>query len=113
MSIDYKFNTWRVSGERAEVLSPLVYSLLNKNISAQYLNGYTIGHILYLHHIQGMTAQEIRQHSVGKGIPLETIKSVIKGFSQQAGLESVEAYEIAMYLIENEPESLESLYSPK
>lgn len=112
-NIDYKFNTWRISGEKAEGYSKMTYRLLNKNLQSDNLTGYKIGHILYLHHLKGMTAQDIKKHPVGYGSSVPTIKSVIKGFGRLSGVESLEAYEIAMYMIEHEPEELERLYSLK
>lgn len=49
---------------------------------------------MYLHHLKGMNAKDIRQTSVGKGIPTNTIKSTLKSFGRQSNAESYEAYEI-------------------
>ncbi|MEC2400916.1 hypothetical protein ABES35_08475 [Bacillus subtilis] len=110
MSINYKFNQYRVSGETAEAWSPMSYRLINKNLVSDTVNGFKVGHILYLHHLKGMTVEDIRQTSVGRGIPTNTIKSILKGFGRQSNAESYEAYEIAMYMVQNEPETLEKMY---
>jgi len=110
MSINYKFNQYRVSGEKAEAWSPMAYKLINKNVASDTVNGFKVGNILYLHYLKGMTAQEIRKTSVGYGIPTNTIKSIIRGFGRQSNVESYEAYEVAMYMIEHEPEVLEQMY---
>ena len=113
MGIDYRFNEWRISGEKAESWSPMAYRLINKNIDAEFLNGFNIGHILYLHHIKGLTASEIRRTSVGYGNSTNIIKSVLKGFGSQSGYESKESYKIAMYMIEYQPEVLKKMYGIK
>ncbi|MFD4927699.1 hypothetical protein ACFWMS_02070 [Peribacillus butanolivorans] len=113
MGIDYKFNEWRVSGEQAEVWSPLAYRLYSKNVTSESVNGFRVGHILYLHHIKGMAAKEIKHSLVGFGLHLNLIKSILRGFrsrSANAGRETMEAYEIAMYLVECQPEMLEKMY---
>lgn len=111
MGIDYRFNEWRISGEKAESWSPMAYRLINKNIDAEFLNGFNIGHILYLHHIKGLTALEIRKTSLGYGIATNIIKSVLKGFGNQSGYESKEAFKIAMHMIEHEPEVMDRMYN--
>lgn len=113
MGIDYRFNEWRASRETAEKWSPMAYRLLSKNVSSEHTNGFRIGHILYLHHIKGLSAREIKQTPVGYGIATNMIKSIIKGFGRQSSYESLEAYEIAMYMIEHQPEVLEKMYQIK
>jgi hypothetical protein len=115
MGIDYRFGEWRNNGEIADAWSPMAYRLLSKNIGSEQVNGFRIGHILYLHHIQGMEAKEIKQTSVGYGIATNMIKSILKGFRSKnggAGRESIEAYEIVMGMIQNEKERtiLEKMY---
>ncbi|HDX9655147.1 TPA: hypothetical protein ROY23_005714 [Bacillus wiedmannii] len=39
------------------------------------------------------------------------IKSILKGFDKQSRVESYEVYDIAMYMIEHESETLEKMYS--
>lgn len=111
MSINYKFNEWRQSGEKVEAWSPMAYRLLSKNVSADLVNGYKVGQVLYLHYIKGMSAKEIKQSPVGYGMSASLIQSIIKGFGRQSKVESFEAYDIAMYMVEHEPEVLERMYS--
>ncbi|MGF6947541.1 hypothetical protein QF028_000034 [Neobacillus sp. B4I6] len=103
MSINYKFNQYRVSGEATEEGSAMAYRLCSKNVTSEHISGYRVGQFLYLHHIKGMTAQDIKKTPVGYGIATNMIKSILKGFGRQSGTESVEAYEIALYMIECEP----------
>lgn len=56
MSINFKFNQYRVSGKTAQAWSPMAYRLVNKNTQSENLSGFKIGHILYLHHVKGMTS---------------------------------------------------------
>ncbi|GIP62688.1 hypothetical protein J32TS6_12430 [Virgibacillus pantothenticus] len=111
MSINYKFNQWRQTGETSEAWSPMAYRLVAKNVGSDTLNGYKVGNIIYLHHLKGMTAQEIKETPVGYGISTATIKSVLKGFGRQSAVESFEAYDIAMYMVENEPGTMEQMYN--
>jgi hypothetical protein len=60
--INYRFNEWKQTGEPAEVWSPMSYRLISKNVQSQHFNGFKVGHILYLYHVKGMTAQEIKKH---------------------------------------------------
>ncbi|KGA98118.1 hypothetical protein AJ85_18565 [Alkalihalobacillus alcalophilus ATCC 27647 = CGMCC 1.3604] len=113
MSIDYRFNEWRVSGEQAEAWSPMAYRLCSKNSKTDLMNGYRVGDILYLHYLRGMTAKDIKQYSLGYGVSTAIIKSVLNGFGRQSGAEAKEAYQIGMYLVENEPEMLEKMYQIK
>lgn len=108
--INYRFNEWRQSGEKAEKWSYMATRLVSKNSEIDRVNGYTIGQVLYLHHIKGMTALEIRKSPIGLGISLDLIKSMIKGFGVQASAEAKEAFDIAMYMVECEPESLAVIY---
>lgn len=115
MGIDYRFHEWRISGEQAEAWSPLAYRLVSKNVHSDSLNGFRIGLILYLHHIKGMTAKEIQAYMANKML-LNMIKGVLKGFSnknQMAKPDSIEAYKIAMYMVEVQPEVLERMYQVK
>lgn len=82
MSIDYRFNTYRISGEQAEAWIPLAYRLVSKNVHSDSLNGFRIGLILYLHHIKGMTAKEIQAYMAYKML-LNMIKGVLNGFSNK------------------------------
>lgn len=111
--INYRFNEWRQTGETAEVWSPMAYRLVSKNAHVAHINGFNIGNVLYLHYVKGMTAQEIRKTPVGYGLATNLIKGILKGFSRgtyKVGIDSLEAYEIAMYMIECEPETLEKMY---
>lgn len=108
--LNYKFNQYRVSGEPVESWSPMAYRLVNKNAQSDSLNGFKVGHMLYLHHLKGMSAQEIRESSLGHGIAIATVKSVLKGFGRQSGVGALKAYDIAIYMIQNEPEVLEQMY---
>lgn len=110
MGIDYKFNEWRISGGKAEAWSPMAYNLLSKNINSDAIKGFRIGHILYLHHIKGLSAKEIRQTPTSCGLNTNKIKSILRGFGSQSGVESKEAYQIAMYMIKNEPDVLKRMY---
>ncbi|WHY84690.1 hypothetical protein QNH39_18825 [Neobacillus novalis] len=110
MSINYKFNQYRISGEQTEAWSPMAYRLISKNSASEHINGFKVGHILYQHHVKGLAAKEIRKTPVGYGLSTNLIKSVLKGFGSQSGIESKEAYEIAMYMLECEPETLEKMY---
>ncbi|MEQ6375746.1 hypothetical protein RZN25_02735 [Bacillaceae bacterium S4-13-56] len=112
MSIDYKFNVWRVSGERAEAWSPRAYRLISYNQNSESMSGYTIGKVLYLHHLKRLDAKQIREQLENK-IPINMIKGIIRGFNkkyQTAKTESYEAYAIAMYMVEHHPEELEKIY---
>ncbi|WP_047981680.1 hypothetical protein [Ornithinibacillus contaminans] len=108
--INYRFNEWRNSGEPCDKWSPMAYRIVSKNTGSEQVNGFRIGHILYLHHIKGMTAKEIKEVA-GHGIATNMIKSILKGFGRLSGYESLEAYDIAMYLVECQPEVLEKMYS--
>ncbi|OIU71204.1 hypothetical protein [Rossellomorea aquimaris] len=113
MGIDYRFNEWRVSGEKAEAWSPMAYRLLSKNATSEHLNGFRIGQMLYLHHIEGMSAKEIKHSPVGFGLNLTVINATLRGYKRKymsVGVETIEAYDIAMYMIEHEPEVLERMY---
>ncbi|MDG5789661.1 hypothetical protein QA612_19575 [Evansella sp. AB-P1] len=111
--INYKFNQWRQSGEQAQEWSSKAYKLLGCNTTSDTLNGYKIGKVLYLHHVKGLNAQEIRELSGKNGLPTNTVKSVIKGFSRQAGQESILAYNTAMEMLQDEQERavLERMYN--
>lgn len=79
MAIEYKFNTWRLSEEQSEQWSNKAYKLLSYNNNSDQLNGFRIGQVLYFYHVKGMTAPQIRL-AIGKGIPTNTIKGMIRGF---------------------------------
>ncbi|TCP30211.1 hypothetical protein EV207_10634 [Scopulibacillus darangshiensis] len=108
MSIDYGFNEFRVLGEKAEEWSPMAYRLVSKNMTAK-ISGFRIGQVLYLHHIKGMSALEIKK-AEGFGLHTNMIKGILRGFGREAGAEALEAYTLAMYMIEHEPEMLEKMY---
>lgn len=82
----------------------MAYGLLSKNVASESVNGFKVGQILYLYHVRGKTAQEIM------ALP-NLIKSILKGFDKQSRVESYEVYDIAMYMIEHESETLEKMYS--
>lgn len=44
------------------------------------------------------------RQQVGKGIPTITIKAILRGFSRQAGQETILAYNTAMEMPQNEQE---------
>ncbi|QPA33221.1 hypothetical protein ISX45_10300 [Anoxybacillus caldiproteolyticus] len=108
MAIDYKFNTWRVSGEKATVWSQKAYKLVRADVGR--ISGATIGAILYLHHVKGMTASEIKNSPIAWGVSLPNIKGILKGFNSRANRESIEAYSIFMDMLETEPEMLDRLF---
>jgi hypothetical protein len=60
-----------------------------------------------------MTAKEIKHSLVGFGLHLNLIKSILRGFRSRganAGRETMEAYEIAVYMVNCQPEMLEKMY---
>jgi hypothetical protein len=101
--LNIKFNTWNDSGETAEAWSPKAYLLLSFNQSTQSFSGYTVGKVLYLHHVKGLSAPDIKD-KIGSGYNVKMISSIIKGFGHQAGYESRMAYETAMDMLSNEAE---------
>lgn len=68
MGIEYRFNEWRASGEQVKEWSPMAYKLVSKNVQSNNADGFKIGQVLYLHHVKGMTASEIRKSSAGYGL---------------------------------------------
>lgn len=108
--INYKFNTWRLSGEQAEAWSNKAYDLLRYNADSDMFSGFMIGKVLYLHHERGMNAKQIKQQ-VGQ-IPTNTIKSITRGFNR-ANYESKMAYITAMEMLQDEHERavLERMYN--
>jgi hypothetical protein len=110
MSIDYRLNEWRLSGEKATEWSQKSYKLLRTNLRADIITGARIGAILYFHHVKGLTASEIRKNPVGTGVPISTIKAILKGFNSRTGMESKEAYLIFMDMLDTEPEMLDRLF---
>ena len=109
MGIDYRFNEWRVSGEKVETWSPMAYKLVSKCMNAERANGYRIGHILYLFYYKGLSYTEIKEVA-GQGLHMSLIKGIIKGFGKDASMESREAFKMAMYMIEHETEVLDKMY---
>lgn len=59
MGIDYKFNQWRVSGEKAPQWSQKAYKLLKVNLNKNGYTGELLGVILYLYFVKGMTVSQI------------------------------------------------------
>lgn len=113
MGIDYKFNTWRVSGEQAKTLSPRVYNLLRLNTFSDSHSGWRVGAILYLHHVKGLTATEIKKSLVGSRLPLQSVKSLINGINNKnVNPEIIEACQLFYKMLKDEPEMLERLYEP-
>jgi hypothetical protein len=108
MSINYKFNIWRVSGEQATVWSEKAYKLVRADVGR--LSVATIGAILYMHHVKGMTASEIKKHSVSNGLGISAIRAILKGFGDRASQSTKEAYYLFFDLLENEPEMLDILF---
>jgi len=108
MGIEYRFNEWRISGEKATIWSPKVYQLLRLNASNEDINGFNIGKILYYHHVKGFSPPEVKD--VVKGFNLIKIKSILRGFGRHAGYESVQAYNTFMELLRDEPEMLDVVF---
>ncbi|EMI11501.1 hypothetical protein [Anoxybacillus gonensis] len=102
MSINYKFNEWRVSGEKATAWSQNAYKLAS--IEVGRMSGMTIGAVLYLHCVKGMNASEIRKSPVAYGMATATIRGIIRGSY------SPEAYSIFVDMLETEPEMLDRLF---
>ncbi|GAB1799068.1 hypothetical protein [Priestia megaterium] len=110
MSINYKFNEWRVEGEKAKPFSGNGYKLLRCNLNSSILNGFTIGQVLYCHHVKGLSVSEIRKN-IGVALTGPMIRSVIKGFGRNAGWETIQAYNLFMEMLRDEPEVLDAIYS--
>jgi hypothetical protein len=111
VSINYNFNKWRVSGETAEAWSPMAYQLISKNRNVEHLSGFRIGQVLYLHHIKGLSDKDINKLSYGYCKNITILRGILKGFRKKSvSRDSKEAYYIAMYMIEHEPEILERMY---
>jgi hypothetical protein len=108
MSIDYRFNEWRVSGEQATVWSENAYKLVRADVGR--MSGMTIGAILYLHYVKGMTAGEIRKHSISNGLGISTIRAILRGFGDRASQATKEVYYLFVEMLENEPEMLDRLF---
>ncbi|GMO00641.1 hypothetical protein [Parageobacillus thermoglucosidasius] len=108
MSIDYRFNEWMVSGEKATVWTEKAYKLAR--IEVGRVSGMTIGAVLYLHYVKGRTAGEIRKHSVSNGLGISTVRAILRGFGDRASQATKEAYSIFMDMLENEPEMLDVLF---
>ncbi|MGG6431923.1 hypothetical protein ACPF7I_06245 [Anoxybacillus sp. D401a] len=105
MSINYKFNEWRVSGEKATAWSQKAYKLLRVNADKScVMSAHSVGTILYLHYVKGLTAQEIKKHSAGKMLLMTTIKGILRGSH------SPEVYCIFQDMLETEPEMLDRLF---
>jgi len=110
--INYKFNTWRESGNQAEEWSKKAYKLLSYNNQSDIISGFKIGQVLYYYHVKELQPKEIKKQ-IGQGMSVHLIKGIIKGFSRTAGQESITAYQIAMDMIKDEQERavLEKLYN--
>ncbi|WP_191561615.1 hypothetical protein [Metabacillus idriensis] len=102
MSINYRFNEWRVSGKQPTVWSQNAYSLVS--IQVGLVSGMTIGSILYLHYVKGMTASQIKKNSVAYGMTTATVRGIIRGSY------CPEAYCIFLDMLETEPEMLDRLF---
>jgi hypothetical protein len=110
--INYRFNTWRESGDQAEEWSSKAYKLLNYNNQSSTLTGFKIGQVLYYYHLKGLQPKQIKD-LVGQGMSVHLIKGIIKGFGRTAGQESIIAYQTAMEMLQDEQERavLEKLYN--
>lgn len=102
MSINYRFNEWRVSGEQAEVWSHNAYKLARLEVGR--VSGMTIGAILYLHFIKGMTASRIRKAPIAFGLASPTITGIIRGTY------CPDAYCVFQEMLKTEPEKLDILF---
>lgn len=112
MGINYKFNTWQVSGEQGQEWSKKAYKLLSLNSHLETLSGWRIGAVLYFHQVKGMTASEIKKSPLGIGIPKTSIVNLLKEKpSKYATNETSEAKQLFYNMLETEPQMLDVLYS--
>lgn len=102
MSINYRLNEWRVSGEKTEIWSHNAYKLARLEVGR--VSGITIGTVLYLHYVKGMAASRIRITPIAFGMASSTITGIIRGTF------SPEAHSVFIEMLEKEPEMLEMLF---
>lgn len=109
--MDYRFNTWRVSGEKAEEWSLLAYRLMRVNILAERNTGIRLGAVLYQHYVKGMSPSQIRKSPIGIGLPVTSITAIIRGYNVRGDFNSTaEVYNLFQHMLETEPEMLDMLF---
>jgi|GEM_PF-6330622 len=98
--IDYKFNTYRVSGEKAQELSRTAYQLMRSGNAM--VSGQLLGEILYSSRVEGKSHKEIKQR-----FPYLS-QMIIKGLLR--GTYAPDTFSLFCYMEEHEPEMLDRLF---
>ncbi|MBU8690574.1 hypothetical protein KM918_25080 [Priestia megaterium] len=99
--IDYKWNIYRISGEKAPELSKRAYKLLSANVGM--FTAQQVGEVLYLYHVKEMPAKEIKKRF--SFIPHQTFRAILRNtFNPEASYMFFE-------MLEHEPEMLELLFT--
>lgn len=100
-NIEYRFNEWRISKDKAHGLSQRAYQFL-RSTEGVY-SAQQVGEVLYLYHIKKLPAKEIRK--TFSFIPYQTITAI---FNNRC---NVGACIIFFEMMEHEPEMLELLFN--
>jgi hypothetical protein len=101
MTVNYKFNQYRVSGEDALQWSDNAMNLMRSGRG--FWTGHMMAELLYRSQIEALSFTEINQ--MYKHIPFQTIKSILSGSF------SPETYRIFTEMKETEPEMLQALFT--
>ncbi|WP_182006114.1 hypothetical protein [Priestia aryabhattai] len=99
--IDYRFNEWRISGEKAPELSKRAYQLLRSTEGV--FSAQQVGEVLYLYYVKQIPKQEIRKRF--NFMPQQIVTAI---FSNRF---NVGACTMFFEMLEHEPEMLELLFS--
>lgn len=98
--IDYRFNTYMVSNDKAPIWTERAYKLVR--CRNKIVTGQMAGDILYRYYVQNMTASQINTNY--SFISIFNIKAMLRGTLLP------EAYVIFMEMLEHEPEMLDNIF---
>jgi NAD-dependent SIR2 family protein deacetylase len=99
--IDYRFNTWRVSGETAPTWSETAYKLVRAGRGIY--SGQQLAEVLYKHYVEDMTAQELNR--AYPHMSYQHIKTTL------SGRYNPEVKYLFMQMLEQEKDTLEMLFT--
>jgi hypothetical protein len=98
--IDYQFNIYRISKEKAPQLSATAYELMRAGRGVY--TGQQIGELLYKAKIEGVPFKELNK--MYYQIPYQNIKAMLSGSF------APDAYAYFCYMVENEKEILDRMF---